>query len=78
MGALIESHSRQAHKNAQMLQPDVVSSLVYWSVGPKVLVFIIVRHWYLVWFPSLTTTIPNTNPSLSITHTAGYFKNWGQ
>lgn len=44
MGALNESHSRQAHKNAQMFQPDVVSSLVYWSVGPKVMVFIVVRH----------------------------------
>lgn len=77
MGSLIESHSRQDHKNAQVLQPDVVSSLVYWSVGPKVLVFVVLRHQCLVWFPSHTTTIPNTDPSLSISHTAGTSRTGG-
>lgn len=33
---------------------------------------------YLVCFPYHTTTFPNINPSLSISHTSGYFKNWRQ
>lgn len=57
-----------------MLQPGCGEFTVYWSMGLEVLVFTVLEHQYPVWFPFHTITIPNTNPSLSISHTAGYFK----